>query len=268
MFLELTSKEKRDLKYEIISPETRKVFTRYLRNEIYDEEGLIKVIKLNRIINMSHNVLNKPIYVYDTIEDLESDDVGWHLSCLELIFKVCNTIQFVEIILDLISNDLIKCNVVNKILKDHSVSFRVIVQDEVGIEIINFTEDDQFENSSEHVNIRSGIIRMNLLLGENDYTGVLAASANILETLAKDVLKNPVIDDKSFGSFFDSYKKNSTLPPEFIDYIHSIYKRRNSEPLSGHGSTKTPTITEREAIVISELTKMFVLTENKLMTLQ
>ena len=109
-----------------------------------------------------------------------------------------------------------------------------------------------------HPNISSLVRRMNHALTKGDYSAVLHSSASIFETLAKVVVGIPSIQDQTLKSFFDRYRKDSTLPDEILDYILAIYESRNSTPLAGHGSTQTPDISRTEAVVLAEITKAFV----------
>ncbi len=115
-----------------------------------------------------------------------------------------------------------------------------------------------------HPNIQILIERMNDALKRDDYPGVLHAGANIFETLAKDVIGIPGIEDQTLKGFFDRYRKDSALPDEILNYILAIYESRNTTPLAGHGSTKTPIISREAAISLSELSKAFVMIEYKL----
>jgi hypothetical protein len=109
-----------------------------------------------------------------------------------------------------------------------------------------------------HLNIQILIGRMEDALRRDDYPGVLHASASIFETLAKDVIGLPSIQDQTLKSFFERYRKDSTLPDEILNYILDIYESRNTTPLAGHGSTRTPTMSREAAISLSEMTKAFV----------
>ncbi|WP_321849882.1 hypothetical protein [Pseudomonas paraveronii] len=109
-----------------------------------------------------------------------------------------------------------------------------------------------------HSNVVLLIARMEQCLESNDPAGVLHAAANILETTAKDILKGDNIADQTLGGFIEKYKKESLLPNEIKDIVGEIYSLRNKMPLSGHGSTKSPSINMRDAIVIAATTKFIV----------
>ncbi len=115
-----------------------------------------------------------------------------------------------------------------------------------------------------HPNIQILIDRMDDTLRRDDYPGVLHASANIFETLAKDIVGIPSVQDQTLKSFFERYRKDSTLPNEILNYILDIYESRSTTPLAGHGSTRTPSISREVAISLSEMTKAFVRIEYKL----
>ena len=69
---------------------------------------------------------------------------------------------------------------------------------------------------------------MELLLIKDDYSGVLHTSASIFETLAKIVINIPTIEDQTFKSFFERYKKDSQLPEELLKLALEIYDKRNA----------------------------------------
>jgi len=122
------------------------------------------------------------------------------------------------------------------------------------------------KSTDEHPNIIVLINRMTTALDHGDTSGVLHASASIFETMAKEIVGIDAVQDQTLASFFNRYRKDSGLPAEVLDYILSIYKRRNIEPLAGHGSIKAPTVTEPEAVILAELTKAFVRIEGLLHT--
>lgn len=114
-----------------------------------------------------------------------------------------------------------------------------------------------------HPNIIVLLGRMDDALLRSDYAGVLHASASVFETVAKEVVGIPTVQDKTLKQFFDRYKNDSSLPPEILNYIKSVYEKRNTTPLAGHGSIQIPALSKRDAIVLSELTKAFVNIEYK-----
>lgn len=115
-----------------------------------------------------------------------------------------------------------------------------------------------------HPNIQVLIGRMEDALRRDDYPGVLHSSSCIFESLAKDVIGIPSIQDQTLKSFFERYRKDSALPNEILNYILNIYESRNTTPLAGHGSTRTPSMSREGAICLSEMTKAFVRIEYKL----
>lgn len=115
-----------------------------------------------------------------------------------------------------------------------------------------------------HPNIQKLIERMDDALKRDDYSGVLHTSASIFETLAKDIVGIPSIEDQTLKKFFERYRKDSSLPDEILNYILTTYESRNTMPLAGHGSTKTPSISREEAVTLSEMSRAFVRIEYKL----
>jgi hypothetical protein len=93
---------------------------------------------------------------------------------------------------------------------------------------------------------------------------LLHASASIFETMAKDVVDIQTVQDQTLKSFFDRYRKNSTLPDAILDYILAVYEARNVTPLAGHGSTQLPNLSREQAVTLTEMTKAFVRIEYRL----
>lgn len=103
------------------------------------------------------------------------------------------------------------------------------------------------------------INRTENLLYNNDFAGVLHSCASIIETIAKDVLKNNTnINNKSLGSFMNMYKNKSNLSADIFESVKKIYEKRNKEPLSGHGSVTNSSISREEALIVFEVTKMII----------
>lgn len=263
MYLGLSKKQKKILEFEIISKNTRLNMARLFRRTTQHDDSDIEIIKKNRIINIARQVENLPLYKLESYDNYyEPAEKAWHFAEIELITRRPDTITFIEIICDLIDENLIDCSDVNDIFnKDGSNIYFISDKNEAAFEITNEIEDDDI--SSELPNIKRLIKRMDTLYNDEDFSGVLHSSASIFEVLAKDVISNPNIENKSLGSFFDSYKKRSSLSEPVLDMIKSIYIKRNTEPLAGHGQTAEPSITKEEAVIIIEMTKTFIRMERK-----
>ena len=116
----------------------------------------------------------------------------------------------------------------------------------------------------QHHNIDILMLRMEDALRRKDYAGVLHTSASIFETLAKDIVGIPTVENQTLKSFFERYCKDSQLPQVVLDYILKIYNERSQMPLAGHGSLREPTISEQEAILLRHITPAFVNSEYEL----
>lgn len=268
MYVGLTRAQKKELEFEVISERVRLNLARLFREVTRREDGDsdIQIILKNRIINIARQIEGLPLY------RLESDSDGyyfpqeeaWHFGELELISRRPETKDLIEILCDLIQEDLIPIEEVNNIfLENNSKIIFIEKSGNTQVEIENVNSEPDEDIKSEHPNIRKLIKRMEVLFNAQDYSGVLHTSASVFETLAKDVIKKPTIEDKSLGSFFESYKKHSKLSEPVLDMIKLIYDKRSTEPLAGHGQTAEPTITREEAAILMEMTKAFVRMERK-----
>jgi hypothetical protein len=258
--------QKQKLEFEVIPHELRLDIARLFRKITRTDESNVSIIKRNRIINIARQIEGKPLYRLETDDEYYlNPEHAWHFAEIELITKRTNTIQFIDMILDLLDEDIIALHKVNEIFNAHNMllEFSYDDEEEVIIEIINKDIIPEDNLTEEHPNIRLLVGRMELLLSNNDFSGVLHTSATIFETLAKDIIKNPNIENQPLGSFFESYRQKSKLPNEVLDLIINMYKRRNTEPLAGHGQTAIPTINREEAIILAEMTKSFIRMERK-----
>lgn len=264
----ITKEQIHQLEYEVLSKDFLIYLTRILLDWVENTEYLETVIaRKNRIINLSRTILGEKIYI------LESDDMGqyhqaeydWHDSNFLLVFRGLNTVQFIEFACELIRANYFEVNFLNNALKSEAASFRFIKDDnEIEIEVLNDEEIEEADISEEHPNIRLLVSRMDNSLDKDDYSAVLHSSASIFETMAKDIVGIPTVQDKTLKSFFDKYKLDSKLPEPILNFILDTYNKRNVTPLAGHGSLDKSKITKEQAIILAEMTKSFVRIEGKL----
>ncbi len=99
------------------------------------------------------------------------------------------------------------------------------------------------------IHIRALFDRLDRAEHDADWPLVLHTSASIFETLAKLVVPYTSIQDQTLASFFGASRKHAALAAPLLDVIEDIYRRRNVEPLSGHGSAQKSSITREEAIL-------------------
>jgi hypothetical protein len=201
-FMGLTTEEARALELEVVSRQARLKLTRLIRSRCNGGEPRIELIRKNGFINTANAVLGKAIY------RLESDDWGeyepaeyaWHNGELELIMRIPSTPQLAEILADYLQSGLLDASDVNDILRSDNCSFsyqtrRLDEEVELIVSSPDEIEDAGFE--SEHPNVRKLVARMDHALDAKDAPAVLHAAASIIETLAKDVLQNPGVENQS-----------------------------------------------------------------------
>ena len=231
------------------------------------------LIQLNRCINVANAVVGRPRYVLESDEFYEPVEFGWHWGEAELLMVRPSTAQLAETLGDLLQERLLDVGEVNDVLKDDGLLFSYTLRESLddGFAVsINVDEVSSLEDEieSDHPNIRVLVARMERALEANDPSAVLHSSASIFETLAKDVVANPNVEDQSLGSFFAAYRNASRLPAELLDYMLEVYRRRGAEPLAGHGHTKEPSISVEDAVVLSELTKSIIRVERQLQNIE
>lgn len=268
-FQGLKLKDRKKLETEVISNGARLRLTRMIRNHCVSKESNVELIRRNSYINVVNSVLGLPIYRLEPDDwgQYENEEFGWHYGETELIMRRPDTSQLIEALGDMLQQRMLDVKGVNDILSDDNVSVRFQAQgfdEDISVQIFSENEIEEEETEGEHPNIRLLTARMDRTFEDEDYAGVLHASATIFETLAKLVFDNPSVENQTLAAFFDGYRNRSALPAPLLDYILETYKRRNVEPLAGHGGTIPPTVTAQEASTLVEITKMCVRLERRL----
>lgn len=270
MFMGIDNSQRKQLECEVVSDRCRLLLTRLLRHSTRAENSTVKILLRNNAINIANHVLGRPTYVLEA-EDGDyyyPSEHGWHNAEIELLMRRPDTVELVEIIADLIQEGVLNSDDVNEVLESENISFRFSGSGSLDDRIVEVEvspiEEIEDTSTDEHPNIRLLINRMNTAVENNDPSCVLHASASIFETMAKDIISIDSIQDQTLSSFFERYRKDSSLPGKILDYILSIYKRRNTEPLAAHGSTEPSNITETEAVILAEMTRAFVRIERQL----
>lgn len=253
----LSADEVDDLEFEIISQDLRLYLTRLIeRDEEFRRFGMINK---NVVVNRSRSLAGLSVYVLEG-DEYEPCEYAWHNGEFELALRRNSTSQFVELLCEIMQRGWLEEKQVNDALDRENSSLRIYLNSgDVSVQVLSIEDViDDSPDEDEHPNIRLLVDRMQTALKDNDHSAVLHSSASIFETLAKDIIGAPAIQNQTLGGFFSMYQNRTNLPPEIQQKIIDTYNSRNSEPLAGHGSTSAPSFNEEEAITLCELTKAFV----------
>ncbi|WP_370144134.1 hypothetical protein [Bradyrhizobium elkanii] len=263
----LTKSQRKSLEAEVISNDARLKLTRLVRAECRPGEGNVGIIHRNSFVNIARTVVDLSIYRLEEDEDemYSNGAYAWHFAETELIMRRPDTAQLVETLADFLQLGMLSVNGVNAILAEDNASIRFRSHDgAISVEILSDQDLQEEDGEAEHPNIRLLVDRMETANAQNDFAAVLHTSATIFETLAKLVFNSPSVENETLGGFFDGYRQRSTLPAPILDYILEVYRRRNREPLAGHGATTAPTVSASDAAIIIEMTKMCIRLERRL----
>lgn len=262
----LTSENLKELEYELIPDAAKVKLTRILRHQVADfnidePENLVKIRHLNSLINKARGLKGEGIYILklDDWGDLNAAEVAWHESEFENIFRRLDASEFIEFLAEIVYENNLTKEEANQLLHEANSSARLVTEEsgKISISISPATGNVDLDEQA-NPNLRTLTSRMDNAIRDSDYSAALLNSASAIEVISKEVLSNPRIQDKTFGSYFESYKNNSTLPEPIIDWMLEIYSRRNEEPLAGHGKIESPSISGEEAVIIAEMTKAFL----------
>lgn len=255
------------LKYEVLSKDFYIYLTRHLNDWCEETDDFsTQIMRKNKLINLSRTISGGKIYTLNVNDwgEFMSEEAAWHESHFLLIFRELSTIEFIEYACDLINYGYLKVKFLNSALTKESASFKFDYSDKLKIEVLSIDEIEEANVSSEHINIRTLVSRMDNAYQKDDYSSVLHSSASIFETMAKEIIGLDTIQDKTLKSFFERYRADSSLPKEILDYILATYDKRNVTSLAGHGSLVIPKITKEESIILIEMTKAFVRIEYRI----
>jgi hypothetical protein len=192
--------------------------------------------------------------------DYAPAEYAWHQAELELVMRRPDTPQLIATLIDLINSEALSIDDVNEVLDADGVGIRLSeARNGVAVEILEIPDLPVEASSGEgHPNLRRLFERMDRAMQDSDWSLVLHTGASIFETLAKQVVPNPSIQNQSLGGWFSLYRNHSKLAKPLLDVIEEIFKRRNIEPLAGHGSIENPAITQDEAEQVRVLTAALV----------
>ena len=250
------------LEFEVISQDLRIFLTRELGRRIVPEEAPeLLIINQNVVINKSRALLGLDQHVLESDLDgfFDPSEHAWHHGEFQICLRRLDTVRFAEMIGELIEDEWFTIDEVNGLLERDGASFHYQQQgDRLIVRVLPIERLEDEVPGAEHPNIRLLVKRMDDALANEDFSQVLHASATIFETMAKDIIPLPGVQNQSLGSFFERYRKDSLLPAEILDYILAIYNSRSTTPLAGHGSTEPPNIGMDVAVVLAEMTKAFV----------
>jgi hypothetical protein len=264
----VNTRTRQQLELEIVSTEARLRFTRLLRKTVKSVTGdaQIELIRANKIINLANAVLGRPIYALDLSEDYEPAEYAWHNGELELAMRRPDSAQLFEILVDLVNEQALRSADINAILEADGCGVRIDDDDDgAQVDVVPLADlPEESPDQAEHPNVRKLVERMDRAMQDRDWPLVLHTAASLFETVAKQVVPNPNVQNQSLGSWFSLYRKHSKLAVPLLDTIEDIFKRRNIEPLAGHGSVSDPSITEDEAIQARLLTIVLLRLERAL----
>lgn len=269
----LSEEQVSELEYEVVPPGLKTKLTRLLRQSVQKKSEDLDTPSIywqNEVINRANTITERPVYVLksDDLNDVVPEELVWHKGEFDVCIRRFNSVEFIEFLAEMVASRWIDLALANSLLLEANISISFKWSDSskhfLSVDVRPITDLNADLEEDKRPNIRTLVARLDRELEARDYAAVLHCSATIFETLAKDVVGIPEVADQTLGSFFDRYRKDSSLPEAILDYILAVYKRRNTEPLAGHGHVDEPTVTRSEAEVLTAFTKVFITLENRL----
>lgn len=206
----LTKQQVNDFQYEYVSQDLKNCIARLLMKDRTERDIKLDEKRFNfiyKIVNICKAISSdSPIILYFD----EKSNFDYEHTRIEGMFyssiTTLNNIEFVEFLCELAYGDYLSIDKINESLNDSNNTFKI--DKSQGKIIINMIPKKLSVDKNIHPNIYILINRMDTCFSEKDYSGVLAASSNVLETIAKIVLDNRKFDGKPLKVFLTIITKN------------------------------------------------------------
>ena len=118
----LSTKEVSDLEFEIVPQDLRVYLTRLIeRDDAFREFG---IVNQNFVVNRSRTLAGLPVYVLDG-EEYEPSEYAWHNGEFELALRQSSTVQFIELLCEIVERGWLPLAEVNEALSKENTSFRL-----------------------------------------------------------------------------------------------------------------------------------------------
>jgi hypothetical protein len=241
------------LEDEFVSHTARNRLTRLLRRKITAGRGAA-IYAQNQITNIVNRAMGRPGYVLEAgIHGYEDEEYAYHDGEFAAVLFRPETPVLADVLCDLINEEWLDTDEVNQIVHADGCGFSFGKDHDHGVtvELFDLSElpDEQLSDGG-HPNIRLLFDRMSRAMRDQDWPLVVATGASVAETLAKDIVANPNVQNQSLGGWFQSFRNHSALPDEMLDLLENIFNRRNVQPLAAHGSTSAVNTTREEAATV------------------
>jgi len=241
------------LEKERVSATARNRLTRILRRKI-SAANASPIYGQNQITNIVNRAIGRPGYILEAGPyGYEDEEYAYHDGEFSAVLFRPETPELAEVLCELIDEDWLVMNDVNDVICADGCGFTFVGHEDCGatVELFDLSElPDEQLGHSEHPNIRLLFNRMSKAMQDQDWPLVVATGASVAETLAKDIVANPNVQNQSLGGWFQSFRNHSALPNEMLDLLQDIFNRRNVQPLAAHGSTSAVNTTREEAAIV------------------
>lgn len=258
----LSPEQVESLKYELIPRSAKIKLTRMLSRvaNLWPTDDPRRISYMNRIINKANSIGEERICVLepDVWGNYSEQEHAWHEGEFQLCIRRLDSVQFIEFLAELVESTDVTKGEANDLLSEAKSSVRF--REDRGQAVVNVAPvaGDVNVDEGANPNLKTLVDRMDRDVDYEDYSAALSNCALAIEVISKETMASSSVDDQTFGSYFEGYKKTSGLPGVVVDWMLEIYKKRNEESLAGHGQRMLPTITGEEAVLIVEMTKAFI----------
>ena len=208
------------LEQEVVSPAARNRLTRLLRRKI-SSGNASPIYPQNQITNIVNRAMGRPGYVLEAGPyGYEDEEYAYHDGEFAAVLFRPETPVLADVLCDLINEEWLDADHVNAVMRADGCGFAFSSQDDLGVtvELFDLSElpDEQLSDGG-HPNIRLLFDRMSRAMDDKDWPLVVATGASVAETLAKDIVANPSVQNQSLGGWFQSFRNHSNLPEEFLE---------------------------------------------------
>lgn len=207
-----------------------------------------------------NSICERQIYVLEPacFGNYSEQEYVWHEGEFQVCIRRLDSVQFIEFLAEIVESTDVTKDEANTLLSEAKSSVRF--REDGGQVVVNVAPlaGNMNVDKEANPNLRTLVDRMDRSVDSKDYAAALSNCALAIEVISKETMASSSVDDRSFGSYFEGYKKKNGLPGVVVDWMLEIYKKRTGEPLAGHGQRRSPIITGEEATLIVEMTKVFI----------
>ncbi len=257
------------LELEHPSAELSVFLTRELRRKFAsagESADAFDLVRMNYWINRSRNLAAESIYVLEIAESGAAPtpaELAWHWGQFELLFRRLDTLQFVELLGEMIEERVFTIAWTNRQLEADGVGFQFVSDERVRSRSIQLRDVLELEELAKtqpqwQQNLRLLVRRMDVAAVAADVGATLRAGAAVWETAARELLGLSGARLEALRHFSERQRRVVELPPTIAGVLLDACDKGIVAPLAELEALAASTeLTAAELSALVELIRGF-----------